>query len=182
MKATSADVAFRPYGPDITSFRRYLRAENKSARTTTIYVQATEKFAGWLIEHTDCVDWGDVESRDVQDFTIEVLDTRSAGYANNLYRAIQHFFRWWSAEYDLPNPMWGLEPSTVTEKLVPVLSERQLQALLRTVKGKTFTERRDAAILLLHHGCRAEESRDIGSEAVRHRSRPPGGHRHWEGP
>ena len=149
MKAPSTDVALGPYGPDITSFRRYLRAENKSIRTTTIYVQATEKFARWLIEHTDCADWEDVEGRDVQDFTIEVLDTRSAGYASNLYRAIQQYFRWWSAEYDLPNPMWGLKPPTVPEKPVPVLSERQLQALLRTVKGKTFTQRRDAAILLL---------------------------------
>ncbi|HLU97995.1 MAG TPA: tyrosine-type recombinase/integrase [Thermobifida alba] len=138
-----------PYQPDIDSFRRHLRAENKSQRTTTIYVQATEKFARWLVAHTDCADWEDVEGRDVQDFTIEILDTRSAGYANNLYRAIQQFFKWWAAEYALPNPMWGLKPPMVPEQPIPVLSQEQLSRLLKTAQGREFVQLRDTAILML---------------------------------
>ncbi|GAA4242613.1 tyrosine recombinase XerC [Actinomadura meridiana] len=138
-----------PYQPDIDSFRRHLRAENKSQRTTTIYVQATEKFARWLIAHTDCADWEDVEGRDVQDFTIDILDSRSAGYANNLYRAIQQFFRWWSGEYGYANPMWGLKPPMVPEQPIPVLSQEQLGKLLKTAEGRTFVQLRDTAILML---------------------------------
>ncbi|MDL4815967.1 tyrosine-type recombinase/integrase [Actinomadura opuntiae] len=138
-----------PYVPDINSFRRHLRAENKSKRTTEIYVGAATKFARWLAAETDCANWEDVEGRDVQDFTIHVLDTRTPGYANNLYRAVQQFFRWWSGEFGLPNPMWGLKPPMVPEKPVPVLTEAQLAKLLKTAQGRGFVQLRDTAILML---------------------------------
>lgn len=138
-----------PYQPDIDSFRRHLRAENKSQRTTEIYVGAITKFARWLVAHTDCQDWEDVEGRDVQDWVIHILDTRSASYSNNLYRSIQQFFKWWAAEYALPNPMWGLKPPMVPEQPVPVLTEVQLQKLLRTAQGREFVQLRDTAILML---------------------------------
>ncbi|MFA1544022.1 tyrosine-type recombinase/integrase [Actinomadura monticuli] len=137
------------YQPDIDSFRRHLRAENKSQRTTEIYVGAVTKFARWLVEHTDCQDWEDVEGRDVQDFTIHILDTRSAGYANNLYRAVQQYFRWWHGEYGMPNPMWGLKPPMVPEQPIPVLTQEQLAGLLKSTEGRTFVQLRDTAILML---------------------------------
>jgi integrase/recombinase XerC len=137
------------YTPEIVSFRRHLRAENKSERTVSIYVGAAEKFATWLAEHTDCAGWLDVEQRDVQDFTIAVLQERSAGYANNLHRALQQFFKWWAAEEEMPNVMLGMKPPLVPEKPVPVLSHKQLQALLKAAEGKGFVQRRDTAILLL---------------------------------
>lgn len=137
------------YDEEITSFRRYLRAGGKSERTVEIYTGAAAKFAAWLEAETDCAGWLDVEKRDIEGFTIDVLDTRSPGYASNLHRALQQFFKWWAAEEEMPNPMLGMKPPHVPEQPVPVLTRRQLQALLKAAEGRSFVQRRDTAILLL---------------------------------
>ncbi len=132
----------------ILSFARWLRYANKSDQTVTIYTSAARKFAGWLTDH-GVADWSAVQSGHVQEFTISVLDTRTAGYASNLFRALQQFFKWWSAEEDAPNPMAGLAPPHVPEQPVPVLRAEQLKALLKSCEGREFVQRRDAAILYL---------------------------------
>jgi integrase/recombinase XerC len=79
-----------------------------------------------------------------------LLAQRSAGHASNQYRAVQQFFKWLAAEEEIPaNPMAGMSPPKVAEKLVPVLSPDQRDALLKTCKGNDFTNRRDMAILRL---------------------------------
>jgi integrase/recombinase XerD len=39
-----------------------------------------------------------------------LLGRYSDSYASNQYRALQQFFRWWSDEEDLPDPMARLQP------------------------------------------------------------------------
>ena len=136
---------------DIGPFRRHLRAENKSNNTVTIYTGAARKLAAWLTEHRadDVTSWEDVKAEHIQDWTISILETRSAGYANNLHRSIQQFFKWWSAWTEAPNPMAGLKPPLVPEQDVPVLRQEQLVALLKDCAGKSFVDQRDLAILLL---------------------------------
>jgi integrase/recombinase XerC len=157
-----------PFEPDIASFRRHLRAENKSKRTVEIYIGAIGKFARFLVDDTDCAEWMDVEGRDVQDFTIDILDTRSAGYANNLYRAIQQYFRWWSGEFAMPNPMWGLKPPLVPEQPVPVLSYEQIDRLLKATSGTSLADRRDHAMirLFLDAGPRRGEMAALKLDAI----------------
>lgn len=138
-----------PYTAEIASFRRYLRATNKSERTVEIYVGAATKFAAWLAEHTDHTGWQDVKKRDIESFTISILGTRTPGYANNLHRALQAYFKWWAEEEELPNPMLGMKPPIVPEQPVPVLTEDQLKELLKSCEGKDFVSRRDMAIMLL---------------------------------
>jgi integrase/recombinase XerD len=135
---------------EIGPFARYLRAENKSDNTVTIYTGAIRKFARWLSEHRPDVEtWEDVEPANIQDWIISILETRSDGYANNLYRSIQQFFKWWSEWTDEPNPMAKLRPPAVPEKDVPVLRKEQLGALLKNCSGKTFVDLRDLAMILL---------------------------------
>ena len=62
----------------------------------------------------------------------------SHAYASNQYRALQQFFKWWAAEEELPDPMAGLRPPKVTDKLVPVFSSGELSALQKTCAGRTF--------------------------------------------
>ncbi|MEV0994580.1 tyrosine-type recombinase/integrase [Nonomuraea sp. NPDC050202] len=135
---------------EIGPFARYLRAENKSDNTVTIYTGAIRKFARWLSDHRPDVEtWEDVEPANIQDWIITILETRSDGYANNLYRSIQQFFKWWSEWTDEPNPMAKLRPPAVPEKDVPVLRKEQLGALLKNCSGKTFVDLRDLAMILL---------------------------------
>ena len=76
-----------------------------------------------------------------------LLGRYSDAYASNQYRALQQFFRWLSAEDDIPDPMAGLRPPKVAGKLVPVFTDAELARQERACAGRGFAERRDAAII-----------------------------------
>ena len=140
----------------ITSFGRWLRFENKSEKTIGIYVGAARKIGEWLAQR-DVTDWADVQAEHVRDFIITVLETPSAksatgksdGYANNLFRALQQFAKWYAREEEAPNVMAGMRPPTLPEQETTVLKDEQLRALLKSCEGREFVARRDTAILYL---------------------------------
>jgi integrase/recombinase XerD len=68
-------------------------------------------------------------------------------YASNQYRALQQFFKWWAGAEEFPDPMAGLRPPKVTEKLIPVFSSGELSRLERACAGRSFAHHRDTAIL-----------------------------------
>lgn len=132
----------------IASFGRWLRFQNKSPKTEAIYVGAARKMGQWLAER-DVTDWADVQPVHVQEFIISILETRSDGYANNLFRALQQFAKWFAGEEDTPSVMAGMKPPMLPEQETPVLRTEQLKALLKSCEGKEFVQRRDAAIIYL---------------------------------
>lgn len=134
----------------IASFGRWLSFENKSANTISIYTHAARKLAEWLAAQSEPVtDWAKVTREHVRDFIISVLETNTAGYASNLFRALQQFAKWYAAEEDASNPMMGMKPPMLPEQETPVLRDEQLRALLKACEGKEFVQRRDAAIIYL---------------------------------
>jgi integrase/recombinase XerC len=143
------------FEPEIGSFRRYLRSENKSDNTIRIYTDAAQRLAGWLQRQPEdgelppAASWAEVGSGHIRGWIIDLLDSGSDGYANNQYRSVQQFFRWYAAEEEMPNPMAGMSPPHVPEQPVPVLRKEQLGALLKSCAGKTFVDRRDTAILYM---------------------------------
>ncbi|MFA1546769.1 hypothetical protein [Actinomadura chokoriensis] len=86
-----------------------------------------------------------VTADDVRAWTVWLLNTYSDSNATNRYRALQQFFKWWSSDEELPNPMAKLRPPAVGEKVVPVFTGEELTKLLKHCEGKTFTQRRDFA-------------------------------------
>lgn len=144
-----ASTAFSPIHRQIASFQRWLRFGNKSDNTIAIYAGAARKFATWLAAEHDVTDWGAVKPSHLRDFIITILDSQSAGYASNLFRALQQFAKWYAKEEDAPNPMAGMRPPMLPEQETPVLREAELKALLKSCDGREFLQRRDAAILYL---------------------------------
>ena len=78
-----------------------------------------------------------------------LLDRYSTAYASNQYRALQQFFKWLAAEDELPDPMAGLQPPRVTDKLVPVFTGQELTRLDHACAGRSFAQRRDTAIIAI---------------------------------
>ena len=76
-----------------------------------------------------------------------LLDRYSSAYASNQYRALQQFFKWLAAEDELSDPMQGLRPPRVTDKLVPVFTGEELTRLEHACAGRSFAQRRDTAII-----------------------------------
>jgi integrase/recombinase XerD len=91
--------------------------------------------------------WEQVTSRDIQQWMAWLLGRYSTAYASNQYRALQQFFKWLAAEDQLPDPMAGLAPPRMSDKLVPVFAPGELARLERACAGRSFAQRRDTAIL-----------------------------------
>ncbi len=159
-----------PFAPEIGSFRLHRAAEGKAAKTVRTYTEAVAWFAAaHLIQRTSCTTWEQVSSHDVQRWLVHLLTRYSDAYASNQFRALQQFFRWLAEEEQLPDPMSRLRAPKVTEKLVPVFTSEELSALAKTCQGRSFAQRRDAAIIAV---LTATGRRDPGRGAGRDPLRP----------
>jgi integrase/recombinase XerD len=133
---------------EIGSFRLYLAARRKSARTIRAYTDAAQWFAAaHLLGQTSREGWEQVDGQDVQQWVAWLLDHYSDAYASNQYRALQQFFRWLAAEEEIPDPMAGLRPPKLTGKLVPVFVGEELARIGQACAGRSFVQRRDAAVI-----------------------------------
>jgi site-specific recombinase XerD len=158
--ATAQAAGRRAVRPRDRSFRLHLAAEGKAAKTVRTYTEAVAWFAAaHLIPRTSCARWEQVGGHDVQRWLVYLLSLYSDAYAGNQFRALQQFFRWLAEEEQVPDPMTRLRAPKVSEKLVPVFTSEELSALEKTCQGRSFAQRRDAAIIavLTATGIRAGE-------------------------
>jgi site-specific recombinase XerD len=158
MRATRSDVGhIRALGQ---SYRRTLLAENKSPSTIAVYGSAIERFAEFLEGAGMPTQVASIHREHVEAFIAHLIARFKPATASNRYRALQAFFRWCVEEGEITeSPMRNMHPPYVPEAPVPVLTDDQLRALLKTCSGKTFEERRDQAIirLFLDTGMRRNE-------------------------
>ena len=134
--------------PEISSFRLHLAAEGKAARTVRTYTEAVQWFAAaHLRRESGRGGWEQVSRQDVQEWMAWLLGRYSAAYASNQFRALQQFFKWLAAEDEIPDPMARLRPPHVPDKPVPVFADGDLPRLERACAGRSFQQRRDAAVI-----------------------------------
>jgi site-specific recombinase XerD len=144
------------------SFRRSLRAENKSDKTIDAYLGAVERFEGFLIATGMPTLLSSIAREHVEAFISYILtDLRQKpATANQRYRGLRTFFQWAVEEGELQDsPMRNMNPPIIPEHPAPVLSEDELKALLKACEGKAFEDRRDTAVirLLVDTGMRRAE-------------------------
>ena len=133
---------------EISSFALRLAAEGKAAKTIQTYTEAIRWFAATCLPgHASRASWEQVSNQDIQRWMSWLLDRYSTAYASNQYRALQQFFKWLAAEDELPDPMAGLQPPRVPDKLVPVFTPDELTRLEQACAGRSFAQRRDTAII-----------------------------------
>jgi site-specific recombinase XerD len=151
--------------PEISSFRLHLAAGGKAARTVRTYTEAVQWFAGRLLRETGNAGWAEVRKQDVQEWMVWLLGRYSPAYASNQFRALQQFFKWLAAEEEIPDPMAGLRPPRVADQPVPVFAGEELPRLERACAGRSFQQRRDAAVIAVFAatGIRLSELAAIGT-------------------
>jgi site-specific recombinase XerD len=103
--------------------------------------------AAHLLRETDKTRWEQVDAQDVQQWIAWLLGSYSEAYGRQQYRSLRQFFRWLSAEDEVPDPMAGLRAPAVRDKPVPFFTSVELSKLGKACQGSTFAQRRDAAIL-----------------------------------
>ena len=108
----------------VSSFALRLAAEGKAAKTIRTYTEAVRWFAAACLPgQASRASWEQVGSQDIQRWMAWLLNRYSTAYASNQYRALQQFFKWLAVEDELPDPMQGLQPPRVADKLVPVFTD-----------------------------------------------------------
>ena len=133
---------------NVKSFARSLRARNRSELTIKSYLEAANLFAAFLADRGMPLFVADITREHVEEFIIDQEAQHRASTAATRYRSLQQLFKWLDDEGEITgSPMAKMSLPKVTLEDVPILSKEQVKALLATCDGKTFTERRDQAIL-----------------------------------
>jgi site-specific recombinase XerD len=153
----------------VPSFRRYLLATNRSARTVQTYLCALQGLTRYLEAEGLPLEVRAIRRSHLEAFVADRLATVKAATISVQYRALQQFFRWAVTEEEVPSsPMAKMRPPIVPEEPPAVLSPEQLRALIRACQGSGFLARRDLAIvrLLLDTGMRRAELAGLKVEDV----------------
>jgi site-specific recombinase XerD len=169
-------VAQEPYvdipgklAPFAESWDRHLRAANKALKTRRAYMDAVRQFGRWLQEHGHSTDPIEVTKAHVEEFTADQLARWKPKTALERYGGVKQFFGWLDAEGELErDPMAGTRRPHVPEVPVAVVSEDVVRDMLATANGRSFPDRRDAAIIrvLFDSGLRLDEIASLAVDGV----------------
>jgi site-specific recombinase XerD len=143
---SSADVL-----PNLASFTRHLRAENKAPATITTYAKAIVQLDAYLAGAGMPVLVAAIRREHIEAFLIDLQEHgRRPATVSQRFRSLQQFFRWLRDEGEIrESPMVNMHPPHVPEEPPPVLREAELRRLLAACAGPEFLERRDTALIRL---------------------------------
>jgi site-specific recombinase XerD len=142
----------------LVSWRRAMVAEHKSPATIALYERGVRSFLSWA-EFKSAVP--ELNRATVAHFVEDLLATgREPATARAYQLAIRRFAAWLAEEGELDHdPLVGLKPPRLDQKLTPVLTDNQIRELLAACQGSVFRDRRDEALvrLMVETGLRAGE-------------------------
>lgn len=136
----------------------HLRAEHKSPATLRTYRTGVEQFVAWCEKNGHDPVMG---KRLVAAWVAGLLEAGAEpNTANARLSAVKRFSVWlWEEGEQELDPLRGMKPPKLDEKVVNPLSEDEIKALVKACRGTGLRDYRDEAIirLLLETGMRAGE-------------------------
>ena len=135
----------------IASYRRNLRAENKSPNTIHTYLAALDAFNAYLKRTGMPTALSSIRREHLEAYIVALQEAgRRPATVSLAYRSLQPFFKWALSEDEITaSPMERMRPPIVPEEPPDVLTADQLGRLLKVCAGDGFEERRDTAIVRL---------------------------------
>ena len=135
----------------VDSYRRHLRAGNRSPNTIKTYLAALEQLNRFLKRHGMPTALTGVRREHLEAFIVDLQEARKRPATVSLaYRSLQPFFAWAVSENEIErSPMERMSAPIVPEEPPAVLRDQDIQALLKATEGNSFEARRDHAILRL---------------------------------
>ena len=160
--------------PLVRSFKRHLRATNRSENTIATYLIGLRQAETFLRERPDRTQCTDERERaairsitieaatraDLEAFMTDLLARRSPSTAATYYKILKVLYAWLVDEEEIDvDPTVRMKPPIVPDKPVPVVSSGGLKRLFAVCAGSGFEARRDTALimLLLDTGARRAE-------------------------
>jgi len=134
----------------LPSWKRALKAENKSPRTIKSYFLAADQLIKYLKDNDHSTVATEVSHREIQGYLAHMFDTRASATAKQRYASLQQLFKWLTIEDEIEvNPFDKISKPRVTEQPVPVITAEEKKVLLTAAKGTGFDEVRDTAVIRL---------------------------------
>ena len=158
MTARRTEPVAPPLEDLLDSWLLHLRAERKSPQTLKTYGDGVRAYLRWCAaQPAPAV----IDRAQVACFLGDLMDAGAApATARSRHLALKRFISWLIEEGELDaDPLVGLSPPKLDERVVPVLSNEELTALIAACVGKEFRYRRDEALVrfMAETGCRAGE-------------------------
>src|SRR3954469_25143344 len=154
----------------LSSFRRHLRAASKAPRTIELYSQSVRYFSRWLVEHDRPATLDELTRHAISAWLAELAENCEPSTVATRLRGMRRFCRWLVVEGEVDKPPTeGIETAGAPDKPVPILTDAEITALLKTCavgRGRpgtfarpVFFGRRDEVVLrlLLDTGIRVSE-------------------------
>lgn len=142
----------------LPSWERHLTAERLAPGTIRLYLRGVNQYLTW------CETLHGRAKLDRATVTSWIAGLVDQGRAGNTVAArqlaVRLFAKWLVEEGELPSdPLAGMKPPKLDAKVVEVLSDSQLRALVKACQGRTFRDRRDEALVrvMAESGVRAGE-------------------------
>ena len=133
-----------------SSFKRSLRAENKSPKTIDTYGEAASQFIAFLKESGMPTEATRITREHVESFIVELHKDKAAATVANRYRGLNALFNWLVNDGEITeSPMKRMRPPAVPDVPVAVVSDDDLRRLLKACDGDAFEDLRDKALLWL---------------------------------
>jgi site-specific recombinase XerD len=142
----------------LSSFTLHLRGERKSPQTVKSYTTGVRLFLAWCDrEQVEPA----LDRPTVDKWIAALLDGGTeAATARSRQLAVRRYSAWLAAEGEMPaDPLAHMSPPKLDDKVVPVLADDQLKAMLAACKGTRLMDRRDEALIrfMAETGARAGE-------------------------
>ena len=126
------------------AYRRALRSRNRSEKTIESYRKAVRELDAFL----GGADITTVSKTELETFFEKRLTEVSGTSMAIVFRSLRAFFNWCVLDEAITiSPMTSMTQPKSDAKPVGVLSDDDLRALLKACSGKTFTAKRDEAII-----------------------------------
>lgn len=128
----------------LASYRRHLRARNRSASTIGDYLYRL----GQLAKAHPGVDITTLAPAQIDDYLVSMLERQEASSVAIHFRTARAFFNWCVREEIIRrSPMAGMDPPKVTDRPPPIVPDDVIRALLKSCSGTGFEARRDTALI-----------------------------------
>jgi site-specific recombinase XerD len=117
----------------LASFRRHLRAAAKAPRTIELYGQSVEYFSRWLADRGRPATLEELTRHAISAWLAELAQTCEPSTVGTRLRGMRRFCRWLVTEGELEKaPTDGIEIPNPPDKPVPILTDDEIAALLKT--------------------------------------------------
>lgn len=145
----------------VDSWEIALKSERKSKHTLASYLMGVGLYLKW------CRDNGlpdEISRRSVQSWVSALLaDGAEASTARARQLAVRRFSAWLADEGEVPaDPLLGVKPPKVDDKVVQPLTQDEVQAMLKTCDRKAFTGVRDEAVIRFMNECIVRAGEVVG--------------------